>query len=153
MYCRHLPDINGQAGGGATYGAVAAAERQAINTVIQGSASELIKTAMALIQSHINEYPYWSGSDDSTAQPTARLVPTLLMQIHDELVYEVPLPSLSGDEAADALADQAAVCAFVSLLRESMERKVGALFELKVPLTVNIQTSTHSWGLFQKLKL
>jgi DNA polymerase I-like protein with 3'-5' exonuclease and polymerase domains len=75
------------------------------------------------------------------------------MQIHDELVYEVPLPSLSGDEAADALADQAAVCAFVSLLRESMEQKVGAIFELKVPLTVNIQTSTHSWGLFQKLKL
>jgi DNA polymerase I-like protein with 3'-5' exonuclease and polymerase domains len=65
LYCRHLPDINGQAGGGGAYGAVAAAERQAINTVIQGSASELIKTAMALIQSHINEYR--TGAAPTTA--------------------------------------------------------------------------------------
>ncbi len=50
-------------------------ERMAINTVVQGSAADLIKLAMLAIH-----------RDLPTAVPGARM----LLQIHDELVFEVP---------------------------------------------------------------
>jgi hypothetical protein len=51
------------------------AERTAINTVIQGSAADLIKKAMIAIHARLKTLPY-----------PARL----LLQIHDELVFETP---------------------------------------------------------------
>ncbi|HIJ71338.1 MAG TPA: DNA polymerase I [Planctomycetes bacterium] len=51
------------------------AERLAINTVIQGSAADLIKVAMINIQEKIN---------------TEKLPIKMILQIHDELVFELP---------------------------------------------------------------
>ncbi|MEO6811290.1 MAG: DNA polymerase I [Isosphaeraceae bacterium] len=51
------------------------AERLAVNTVIQGSAADLMKRAMLLVDRRIKE---------------ARLQARMLLQIHDELVFEVP---------------------------------------------------------------
>jgi DNA polymerase I len=80
------------------------AERTAINTVIQGSAADLIKRAMLAVDHRIRE---------------AGLRSRMLLQIHDELVFEAP------DEEIDTLAE---------LVREAM---ISAL-DLKVPLKVDI---------------
>lgn len=62
----------------------AAAEREAVNTVIQGSAADLIKRAMITIHDRIVR-----------EHRPARLV----IQVHDELVFDVPRASVA-DEAA-----------------------------------------------------
>ena len=67
---RMLPDINSQ-----NTQAFALARRQAINTVIQGSAADIIKLAMLAVQ-----------TDDGLNGMGARLV----LQVHDELLLEVP---------------------------------------------------------------
>jgi DNA polymerase-1 len=51
------------------------AERTAVNTQLQGSAADLVKLAMIRIDAHIRE-----------RELSARLV----LQVHDELIYEVP---------------------------------------------------------------
>jgi DNA polymerase-1 len=81
-------------------------ERVAVNTPIQGTAADLIKLAMLRIQAALD------------ARDTGAL---LLLQVHDELVLEVPRGRV--DEVA-------------ALVREGME---GAL-TLKVPLVVDIHT-------------
>jgi DNA polymerase-1 len=53
----------------------AQAERLAVNTVIQGSAADLIKVAMINIQRKIE---------------TGNLPVKLILQVHDELVFELP---------------------------------------------------------------
>jgi len=79
----------------------------AINTVVQGSAADLIKAAMVQIHRQIREQE----------RPI-----DMLLQIHDELVVEVP------EDEAEAQA---------GFLREQM---TGAM-ELSVPLEVEI-----AWG-------
>lgn len=88
----------------------ALAERHAINSVVQGSAADLIKIAM------INLH-----RDLPALHADARLV----LQVHDELVIEVP---------------QAVADAGLALLVERME---GAM-ELSVPLLVDASVS-QSW--------
>ncbi len=78
-------------------------ERTAINTVIQGSAADLIKQAMINIHNRLKQEQH-SGR--------------MLLQIHDELVFEVP------EADAESLVD---------LVREEM---VNA-FDLSVPLVVD----------------
>ena len=69
------------------------AERTAVNTVIQGSAADLIKRAMIAIHRRLRN---------------ERLSAKMLLQIHDELIFEVPpdqlhfLAKLVSDEMAGA---------------------------------------------------
>ena len=70
----HLPDI--KAGGGPRR---AAAERQAINAPMQGTAADLIKLAMIAVQERLD------GEQRATR---------MIMQVHDELVFEVPKAEL-----------------------------------------------------------
>jgi len=83
-------------------------ERVAVNTPIQGTAADLIKLAMIQIQKDLGE---------------TDLGALLLLQVHDELVFEVPSENLES---------------LKPLVRVAME---GAL-ELKVPLVVDM----HSGG-------
>ncbi len=86
------------------------AERMALNAPIQGSAADLIKIAMLDVQRAITE---------------AGLSSRMLLQVHDELVFEVA----TGEK--DALE---------ALVREQM----GAAAELAVPLDVSVGTG-RSW--------
>ena len=96
---RAIPEINHANGNVRGLG-----ERLAINSVIQGSAADLIKLAMVNLHRRI---------------VADRLPMRLLLQIHDELVLEVP----EGD--ADAMA---------TVVREEMERAM----RLRVPLVAEV---------------
>jgi DNA polymerase I len=84
-------------------------ERVAVNTPIQGTAADLIKLAMIRIQDNINE------SD---------LGALLLLQVHDELVLEIP---------REHLADVS------EMVRSGMENAL----DLKVPLLVDMHTGSN----------
>ena len=81
-----------------------AAERMATNTVIQGTAADLIKKAMV---------------DVDQALAAAGLSATMIMQVHDELVFE------TTEHEREAL---------TALVTEQMEQ----VAELSVPLTVDV---------------
>lgn len=57
------------------------AERMAINTPIQGSAADLIKLAMINIHQYIKE---------------KRIATRMILQVHDELIFDVPLQELDA---------------------------------------------------------
>ncbi|NNL04104.1 MAG: DNA polymerase I [Xanthomonadales bacterium] len=80
-----------------------ASERAAINAPMQGSAADIIKRAMITVDDWLQ-----------TEKPDARLV----MQVHDELVFEV---------AENALEE----------LRDAVEQRMSAAAELDVPLVVD----------------
>ena len=107
---RLLPDINAASGQ-----AAALARRQAINTVIQGSAADIIKLAMLAV-----------ARDGRLQELDARL----LLQVHDELLLEVP---------ADAAEEAGALVA-----RLMQDVRPGGR-ELSVPLLVDWGTG-HDWG-------
>ncbi|MEK6567667.1 MAG: DNA polymerase, partial [Candidatus Omnitrophota bacterium] len=97
---RHLPEINNKNSSLRSF-----AERQAVNSPIQGSAADLIKLAM------INIHQALFGM---------KLKAKLIMQIHDELVFEVPEAELE---------------AVSGLVRDKMEN----VHKLDVPVKVNIK--------------
>lgn len=72
-----------------------AAERQAINSTIQGSAADIVKCAMINIDQQFQKrYPSATLKDDELSKPMdfiGEKVPHLIMQIHDELLFEVPV--------------------------------------------------------------
>ena len=82
-----------------------AAERQAINAPMQGTAADLIKLAMIAVQQAI----------DSEQRSTR-----MIMQVHDELVFEVPL-----DELEWARAEVPRIMAGVATLRVPLLAEVG----------------------------
>jgi DNA polymerase-1 len=86
-------------------------ERAAMNTPIQGTAADIIKMAMVNIHRIIREKGFSSS---------------LIMQIHDELVFEVPL------EEADVME---------TLIKTEMEHVVS----LSVPLKVSLGKG-YSWA-------
>ena len=92
------------------------AERQAVNARVQGTAADIIKRAMARM---------------NPALAAAGLTQTrMLLQVHDELVFEV----------AEAEVDAAS-----TVIREVMAGAVGPSVSLSVPLGVEIG-SGRSWG-------
>ncbi|MCA0175499.1 MAG: DNA polymerase I [Proteobacteria bacterium] len=94
-----LPDINGGSGP-----RKAGAERQAINAPMQGTAADLIKLAMLAVQQAL--------VDEGRAT-------RLLLQVHDELVLEVP-------QAEQAWA------------REALPRLMAGVASLRVPLVAEV---------------
>ena len=96
---RYLKDINSQ--NSVVRGA---AERNAINAPVQGSAADIIKIAMINIQRKLSKGNYKSK---------------MLLQIHDELVFDVFKPELNE---------------MIELTKNEMEKA----FEINVPLTVDL---------------
>ncbi|MCB1118818.1 MAG: DNA polymerase I [Chlamydiia bacterium] len=87
----------------------AAAERLAVNTPLQGSSADLIKLAMLKLDRQLTEH---------------YLQAKMILQIHDELIFEVP------DEEIDTL---------TPLVRNAME----GVWQLKVPLIVDIHVGKN----------
>jgi len=88
-------------------------ERAAINAPIQGSAADIIRRAMARM-------------DDALA--TAKLGAQMLLQVHDELVFEVP---------------EAEVDATISLVRRVMVDAPHPATTLSVPLQVDAKAAKN----------
>lgn len=96
---RYLPDINSR-----NYNIRSFAERTAINTPIQGSAADILKIAMIELDKRLKE------SD---------LQATMLLQVHDELVFEVPESELEMlDKLVSEVMEQA-VALHVPLITDS----------------------------------
>jgi DNA polymerase-1 len=89
----------------------AGAERAAINAPMQGSAADIIKRAMVTVDSWLGE-----RNDDTH----------MLMQVHDELVFEV---------RADA----------VEAVREGVRARMEGAASLSVPLVVDVGVGAN-WG-------
>ncbi len=101
----YLPDINDRNGQRR-----AAAERTAINAPMQGTAADIIKRAMIDLHG-------WIGSQ-------SRADITMIMQVHDELVFEV--------SEAD-----------VDLVREEVRARMVGAVELRLPLVVDIGVGSN----------
>jgi DNA polymerase-1 len=71
---RHMPDINAS-----NFNVRGAAERMAINMPIQGTAADIMKLAMLRVQERLEQ-------EDLRAR--------MLLQVHDELVFELPREEL-----------------------------------------------------------
>jgi DNA polymerase-1 len=109
---RYIPEISSKNSGIRQF-----AERQAINTPIQGSAAELIKKAMVQIHQEMQK----SALDSK-----------LILQIHDELVFEVP---------------QSESESLIRLVREKME----GCFAFSVPIKVVIKKGKN-WLEMEEVK-
>jgi DNA polymerase-1 len=95
----YLPEIRGGSGPRR-----AGAERQAINAPMQGTAADLIKLAMMAVQAELDR---------------ERMGTAMVMQVHDELVFEVP-------EAE------------VEWARAAVPRLMAGVAQLKVPLLAEV---------------
>jgi DNA polymerase-1 len=102
---RYLRDIN--SGNGTVR---SAAERNAINMPIQGTAADMIKIAMATVHKRIRE---------------EGLMTRLLLQVHDELVFEVPESE-------------------IETVRPIIVDAMSAALRLDVPIVVDTGTG-HNW--------
>jgi DNA polymerase I len=96
---RYLPDIRSS-----NFNLRSFAERTAMNTPIQGTAADIIKLAMVRIDSALRE---------------VNMRARMLLQVHDELIFECPPDELDALQA---------------LVRDKMENALT----LRVPLKVDI---------------
>jgi len=101
---RYLPDIHSS-----TVVIRQAAERMAVNTPLQGTAADMIKVSMIRIQNRIEELGLSSR---------------MIMQVHDELVFEVP-----EEELPKA----------IPMIRSAME----TVMDLTVPLKVSVSAGKN----------
>ena len=101
---RPIPDINSK-----NFMQRGFAERTAVNTPLQGTAADLIKVAMIRIDAALQEQ---------------KLKSRMTLQVHDELVFEVP------EEEVETMQ---------SLVREQMEQ----VHELAVPLLVEMEVGPN----------
>lgn len=101
---RYLPDLKSR-----NYNLRSLAERTALNTPIQGTAADIIKLAMLKADKLLQE---------------RGLKSQMLLQVHDELIFDVPKAELAEMQ---------------KLIKEAME---GA-FELAVPLTADVKAGEN----------
>ncbi|XP_075216814.1 DNA polymerase theta [Lycorma delicatula] len=94
------------------------AERQAINTKIQGSAADISKKGMLKVQASLEKYC-----------PGAQLV----LQLHDELIYEVPKN-------------------YFEMAIQIIKREMENAWQLRIPLPVKVKAGP-SWGQLEVLKM
>ena len=97
----------------------ALAERMAINSVVQGSAADLIKLAMVDLHTRIQNRTDGLGNTK------------MLLQIHDELVFEAPAAQAEGVEHT---------------VVDRMQRAMDGIAELRVPLVVDSAVSADWFG-------
>jgi len=109
---RYLPEINSK-----NMGIRQFAERQAVNTPIQGAASDLIKLAMIKISEQIK---------------AKGLKSKMILQIHDELVFDLPLSELN---------------ILSKLVKERMEN----VMKLNVPIKVDMKKG-RNWLEMEAIK-
>ncbi len=103
---RYLPAIRSS-----NFQVRSAAEREAINMPIQGTAADIIKVAMIRIDEEMR---------------TRGLRSRMILQVHDELIFECPAEE-------------------VEAIRELAARVMPASIELKVPLKVDLKQG-RNWG-------
>jgi DNA polymerase-1 len=99
-----LPEIRGGSGPRR-----AGAERQAINAPMQGTAADLIKLAMLAVQKALDEQ---------------RLQTAMVMQVHDELVFEVPEGELAW-------------------VKENVPKLMAGVAQLNVPLLAEVGVGSN----------
>jgi DNA polymerase-1 len=109
---RYIPEINNKNQGIRQF-----AERQAVNTPIQGSASDLIKLAMIKIHQQLG---------------TGKLKAKMILQIHDELVFDVTQQELKE---------------LAGLVKDRMEN----VLKLDVPIKVDIKFG-QNWLEMEEVK-
>ena len=97
---RYIPELNSKNGLKQRFG-----ERAAINAPLQGSASDIVKKAMISLSQKIKS--------------------PMILQVHDELVFEVPSKKVKSE---------------IAIIKDIMENIV----KLDVPLKVNIKIG-HNW--------
>jgi DNA polymerase-1 len=85
------------------------AERTAVNTPLQGTAADLIKIAMIRIDRALDE---------------RKMQSRMLLQVHDELVFEAPLAEMED-------------------LKETVKSEMENVYELAVPLVVDVGTGPN----------
>ena len=106
----HLPEIKSKNGAQRAF-----TERAAINAPIQGSAADIIRRAMIRMPD---------------ALAAAKLPAKMLLQVHDELIFEVP----------EAQAEKT-----IEVARQVMEGAAAPAVELSVPLVVDANAAS-SWA-------
>jgi DNA polymerase-1 len=106
----HLPGINDKNGARRGF-----SERAAINAPIQGSAADIIKRAMIRVPGALKQN---------------ELSARMLLQVHDELIFETP----------EAEAEKAA-----SVIKSVMEKAALPALDISVPLTVDAGIGDN-WG-------
>jgi len=94
------------------------AERQAINMPVQGTAADIVKMAMNQIYAEMHAKKFKSK---------------LLLQVHDELVFEVPQSELPS-------------------LAELVRHKMESVVKLSVPLKADLKAG-ENWGEMEALKI
>jgi len=108
---RYLPEIHS-----GVQQVQAAGERMAINMPIQGTAADLMKLAMIHIYNKLPEISKKSK---------------MLLQVHDELVFEVP-----NNE--------------VGKVAKFVKKEMEDIFKLRVPIKVDVETG-NNWGKLEKI--
>ena len=88
-----------------------AAERMAINMPVQGTSADIIKVAMINLYREMNK---------------RQLKSRMLLQVHDELIFEVPEEELE-------------------IMRQLVPQTMSTALELSLPLKVDIKTG-NNWG-------
>ncbi|XP_076358965.1 DNA polymerase theta-like [Tachypleus tridentatus] len=122
---RYLLSINSQ-----NHHARAQAERQAVNTIVQGSAADLMKISMARIDQELAQIfsttvlPFKKKKTEQEvgACPGSFLV----LQLHDELIYEVSKKDLE-------------------VVAKIVKREMEQCVKLSVPLSVKLKVGPN-WG-------